>query len=48
MYYKYVLIVVKIVLDFFEEELIQVVDSLVCYNIDGVIVINIIFDCFFV
>lgn len=48
MHYKYVPIVVKIVPDLFEEELIQVVDSLVRYNIDGVIVINIIFDCSFV
>lgn len=48
MHYKYVLIVVKIVLDLSEEELIQVADSLVCYNIDGVIATNTILDCSFV
>lgn len=48
MHHKYVPIAVKIALDFFEEELIQVADSLVCHNIDGVIATNTTLDCFFV
>lgn len=40
--------VLKIVFDLNEEEIVFVVDSLICYYIDGVIVGNIMFLCDFV
>ncbi|MGQ7790280.1 hypothetical protein ACULNC_19785 [Shigella flexneri] len=45
MHHKYVPIAVKIAPDFSEDELIQVADSLVRHNIDGVIATNTTLDC---